>query len=153
MIVAAWAACAAAYWLDPVPLDVPVQGMPRSQVRSSFGAPRDGGRRRHRGADLFARRGTPVVAAASGIVVFKGTLPLGGRVVYTFGRRGVLCYYAHLDRWADELSVGDLVAAGAPLGAVGDTGNARGTHPHLHFETHPAAYALAAVDPVDLLRP
>ena len=147
----AWAVCAAAYWLDPGPLTIPVHGLARAQVRSSFGAPRDGGRRRHAGADLFARRGTPVVAAAGGVVVFKGVLPLGGRVVYTFGRRGVLCYYAHLDRWADDLSVGDLVAAGTPLGVVGDTGNARGTSPHLHFETHPAALALAAVDPVGLL--
>jgi len=147
-----WASCAAAYWLDPVPLGVPVQGMRRARVRSSFGAPRDGGRRRHHGADLFARRGTPVLAAASGVVLFRGTMPRGGRVVYTFGRRGVLCYYAHLDTWADGLAVGDLVAAGTVLGFVGDTGNAKGTQPHLHFETRPAAAGLAAVDPVRLLR-
>lgn len=151
--VASWALFAAAYLLDPVPLDVPVRGMPRARVRSSFGAPRDGGRRRHQGVDLFARRGTPVVAAASGVVVFKGVRPLGGRTIHTLGRRGVLCYYAHLDGWADDVAIGDLVQAGTTLGYVGDSGNARGTPPHLHFETRPVALAFLAIDPVHLLRP
>jgi murein DD-endopeptidase MepM/ murein hydrolase activator NlpD len=150
--VGLWALGAAAFWLDPRPLDVPVQGIARARVRSSFGFPRDGGRRRHQGADLFAARGTPVVAAASGVVVARGTTPIGGRVVYTFGRRGVLCYYAHLDRWNEDVGIGDMVGEGDVLGYVGDTGNARGTRPHLHFETRPLALALVAVDPVSLLR-
>lgn len=145
-----WLGVAAAFWLDPVPLGIPVRGMRRRAVHSSFGAPRDGGRRRHHGADLFARRGTPVVAAAAGVVLWRGTTPRGGRVVYTVGRRGALLYYAHLETWAPHLAPGDPVARGTLLGFVGDSGNARGTRPHLHFEARPLALALAPVDPVTL---
>jgi peptidoglycan LD-endopeptidase LytH len=146
----AWLVAGAAFLLDPAPLGLPVAGMRRSAVRSSFGAPRDGGKRQHAGVDLFARRGTQVVAAAPGLVVWRGTTPRGGRVVYALGRRGALLYYAHLDGFAPGVGPGDLVARGTPLGTVGDTGNARGTRPHLHFEARPLALALVAVDPVSL---
>lgn len=148
--IGAWLVAGAAFFLDPAPLGLPVAGLRRSAVRSSFGAPRDGGRRRHEGVDLFARRGSKVVAAAPGLVVWRGTTKRGGRVVYTLGRRGALLYYAHLDGFAPDIGPGDLVARGAPLGTVGDSGNARGTQPHLHFEARPLALALVAVDPVSL---
>lgn len=143
-----WLAALAAYALDPVPLGSPVRGV--RAFHSTFGAPRSGGRR-HQGTDVFAPRGTPVLAAHAGVVVHVGTFSLGGRVVHTLGRRGVLCYYAHLDDWAPGLVVGQWVAEGDVLGFVGNTGNARTTRPHLHFEARPLALALAAVDPVTLL--
>ena len=83
--------------------------------------------------------------------MWRGELPLGGKVIYTFGRRGVLCYYAHLDAWAD-VHVFDLVGEGEVIGYVGKTGNARTTRPHLHFETRPLYLAFRPVDPVDVLR-
>lgn len=130
-------------------LTMPVQGFTRSQVKSSFGAPRGSGRQHH-GIDLFAPSGTPVFAATSGMVVFKGWNQLGGRAVYVLGE-GVLTYYAHLDTWRPGLHWGERVARGTRLGTVGTSGNASGTPPHLHFAVHPLANRFAAVDPAPRL--
>ncbi|UJR81258.1 M23 family metallopeptidase [Sandaracinus amylolyticus] len=148
LVLGAWLLALGAYFLDPVPLGSPVRGA--RAFHSTFGAPRSGGRR-HQGVDVFAARGTSVLAAHDGIVVHVGTFSLGGRVVHTLGRRGVLCYYAHLDAWAPGLAVGRVGREGDVLGTVGNTGNARTTPPHLHFEARPLALGLAAVDPVTLL--
>jgi len=133
-------------------ITVPVEGVPSTRLVSTFGAPRDGGRRSHEGTDIFARRGTPVRSAGWGVVVYRGTLRLGGKVVFVLGQGGILCYYAHLDGWADGLQVGDLVRRGTLVGRVGNTGNAAMTRPHLHFETRPAAFGFSAIDPVTALR-
>jgi peptidoglycan LD-endopeptidase LytH len=135
----------------PSELTVPVAGVARSSLRSSWGEPRSG-HRRHQGIDIFARRGTPVVAAAAGEVVRIGHDRLGGNVVWVAGGGARLYYYAHLDHFEPGLTVGERVAPGAPLGRVGTTGNARGTPPHLHFGVYPAARAFYAVDPTPLLR-
>ncbi|HYO80386.1 MAG TPA: M23 family metallopeptidase, partial [Bryobacteraceae bacterium] len=95
-------------------------------------APRSGGRK-HAGQDIFARRGTPVVASADGIVVRLGGGRLGGNAVFVTGRGGRTYYYAHLDRYAEGIEPGRSVLRGDVLGYVGDTGNAKGTPPHLHF--------------------
>jgi murein DD-endopeptidase MepM/ murein hydrolase activator NlpD len=149
-VVALWSVSALAYHADPRALASPVRGVRAASVRSTFGARRSGGRR-HQGADIFAPRGTPVVSAHDGLVVHVGTNPLGGIVVHTLGRRGVLCYYAHLDRVAPGVHAGLPVSEGTVLGTVGNTGNARTTPPHLHFEARPLAWGLRAVDPVRLL--
>ncbi|MBI2073846.1 MAG: M23 family metallopeptidase [Gemmatimonadetes bacterium] len=113
-------------------LEFPVAGMDLGTLRSRFGAPRDAGRREHHGVDLFAPRGTAVLAAAAGWVSWVGTNRLGGNVVWLrdarYGRR---LYYAHLDRHAVEED--RWVEPGDTLGFVGNTGNARTTRPHLHF--------------------
>lgn len=85
----------------------------------------------HKGIDIFARRGTPVVAAQSGLVLFSGRLELGGNVVLVITPRGWLHYYAHLDR--ADAKAGDWRSAGEPVGTVGDTGDAAGRPPHLHY--------------------
>lgn len=139
------------YAAPPSELTVPVAGAARASLRSSWGEPRSGGRH-HEGIDIFARRGTPVVAAADGEVVRIGRDRLGGNVVWVAGGGARLYYYAHLDRFEPGLRVGQGVGAGAPLGRVGTTGNARGTPPHLHFGVYPAARAFLAVDPAPLLR-
>ena len=139
------------YASPPSQLTVPVAGVARSSLRSSWGEPRSG-HRRHQGIDIFARRGTAVVAAADGEVVRIGHDRLGGNVVWVAGGGARLYYYAHLDRFAPGLNVGERVGAGTPLGYVGTTGNARGTPPHLHFGVYPAARAFFAVDPTPLLR-
>ena len=117
-------------------LDFPVATDDPSPVRSFFGAERDGGARRHHGIDVFAPRGTPVVAAADGIVVRTGDSPRGGlhvwqRAVDGAGSALGALYYAHLDRV--DVATGDPVRRGDRLGTVGNTGNARTTPPHLHF--------------------
>jgi len=137
---------------SPGTLDVPVRGVARPALRSSFGEPRSG-HRTHAGIDIFARRGTPVVAAAEGVVVRIGTTDrLGGNTVWVAGKPSTLYYYAHLDRFAHGLRVGDHVERGDLIGYVGNTGNARTTPPHLHFGIYPLARAFWPVDPAQLLK-
>jgi murein DD-endopeptidase MepM/ murein hydrolase activator NlpD len=112
-------------------LPVPVEGVAARDLRDTWGAARSGGRR-HQGIDIFARRGTPVRSATRGIVVTVGTNRLGGRIVRVLGPGLEWHYYAHLDGYG-EFAPGELVDAGDVLGFVGDTGNARGTPPHLHY--------------------
>ncbi|MGQ0714532.1 MAG: peptidoglycan DD-metalloendopeptidase family protein [Gemmatimonadaceae bacterium] len=113
-------------------LAFPVAGRDAQIARSLFGAPREAGRRSHHGVDLFAPRGTPVVAATPGIVRRVGQSGLGGNVVWLLDpRREQSLYYAHLD--TQLVSTGQVVQVGDTLGLVGNTGNARGTPPHLHF--------------------
>lgn len=125
-------------------LRLPVEGVTAAHIRSSFGDPRDGGRREHEGIDIFARRGTNVLAAADGLVSSVGTNRLGGKVVWIARpSRGEAHYYAHLE--TQLVGAGTRVNAGDVIGTVGNTGNARGTAPHLHFGIYGA---LGAVDPL-----
>jgi murein DD-endopeptidase MepM/ murein hydrolase activator NlpD len=139
------------YAAPPTRLTVPVQGVGRRSLHSSWGEPRSG-HRRHQGIDIFARRGTPVVAAAGGEVVRIGHDRLGGNVVWVAGEGARLYYYAHLSQFRDGLHVGEQVRAGEALGSVGNTGNARDTPPHLHFGIYPAVRVFSPVDPALALR-
>ncbi|HEX9564385.1 MAG TPA: M23 family metallopeptidase [Gemmatimonadaceae bacterium] len=112
-------------------LAFPVGSGTERDVGSRFGASRDGGRRNHHGIDIFAQRGTPVVAAAAGVVRRVEETAIGGKVVWLRDREGNSLYYAHLDRQA--VTNGMQIDAGDTLGYVGNTGNARTTPPHLHF--------------------
>ena len=110
----------------------PVQGRDARAVRSFFGADRDGGRRVHHGIDIFAPRGTPVVAATEGYVRSTRPNTLGGNVVWLWDtRQEQSLYYAHLDTVL--VAQGTRVEPGDTLGLVGNSGNARSTPPHLHF--------------------
>lgn len=113
-------------------LAFPVSGHGNRAVQSFWGMARDGGRRRHEGIDIFAPRGTPVVAAVDGVVRSTRPNQLGGTVIWLSDpvRRQSL-YYAHLDSLA--VTEGEVVATGDTIGFVGNTGNARTTRPHLHF--------------------
>jgi murein DD-endopeptidase MepM/ murein hydrolase activator NlpD len=115
---------------DTVP--VPVRGVRARDIADTWGGPRSGGRR-HQGSDIFAARGTPVVSATRGIVARIDDRGIGGRHVWVLGPGGERHYYAHLEGWAPGLRRYQWVRAGDPLGYVGDTGNARGTPPHLHY--------------------
>jgi len=116
----------------PAAILVPVQGIKPRQIADTFGAPR-GRDRKHHGVDIFAKRGTPVVAATAGVVAAVRDSGLGGRQVWVIGPAGQRHYYAHLQGWAPGLAYGRVVQAGDVLGFVGDSGNARGTPPHLHY--------------------
>jgi len=126
----------------------PVAGKGNSAAQSFWGAIRDGGSRNHEGVDIFAARGTPVVAAVEGIVMRTGNQGLGGKQVWL--RDGILgnsLYYAHLD--SVMTTAGTRVEPGDTLGTVGSTGNAEGGSPHLHFGIYSAG---GAVDPWPFLR-
>jgi hypothetical protein len=108
-------------------------------------APRSGGRL-HQGVDMFAAHGTPVVAPVAGIAE-QSRSTLGGLGFRLWGDDGNFYYGAHLASFGPHWG---RVEAGTLLGYVGNTGNARGTPPHLHFEIHPdrsPGDAAAAVNP------
>jgi murein DD-endopeptidase MepM/ murein hydrolase activator NlpD len=119
--------------LNGATLAMPVVGIRPYDLSNSWGDPRDGGRRKHRGIDIFAPKGTAVVAVADGIISYIGEQPKGGNCVWLTTEDGASFFYAHLDRWAAGLFEGMEVRAGDLLGYVGKTGNARTTPPHLHF--------------------
>ena len=113
-------------------LAFPVHDRSTRNVQSFFGDVRDGGARDHHGVDIFAPRGTPVLAAANGTVGGVRETSRGGKVVWlTDERRGLRIYYAHLD--SQLVASGTRVQIGDTVGLVGNTGNARTTPPHLHF--------------------
>jgi murein DD-endopeptidase MepM/ murein hydrolase activator NlpD len=139
------------YWDEPAEYLVPVSGVPVSALRSTWGAPRSGGRK-HRGTDIFAPKGTPVVSTTEGVVLRVGTNALGGNVVWVLGEGHSIYYYAHLADWAPGLRKGDHVRAGQLLGFVGNTGNAIHTPSHLHFAIHRFSLSgLFGTDPVPVL--
>jgi murein DD-endopeptidase MepM/ murein hydrolase activator NlpD len=109
----------------------PVAGK-HSVIGSFWGAVRDGGKRKHEGIDIFAKKGTPVVAITDGIVVEAGNTARGGKTVWLRSLNDeFVYYYAHLDR--QVVQAGQYVKKGDSLGTVGKTGNAKFTPPHLHF--------------------
>jgi len=132
----------------PVAVSMPVDGVSIGQVADTYGAPR-GSDRSHEGVDIFAPRGTPVLSATRGVVSSLREGGLGGRQVWVYGPSGQRHYYAHLDAWEPGLAEGDVVLEGSVLGFVGDTGNARGTPPHLHYGIYGPG---GAIDPLPLLR-
>lgn len=106
----------------------------------SFGAPRPnvpGGW--HHGEDVFAPLGAPVLAVANGVLHTIGFTKIGGYRLWLRDRDGNEFYYAHLSAYSPLAVEGREVRAGDVIGFVGDTGDAEGGLPHLHFEIHPAA--------------
>jgi len=129
-------------------LRFPVTGKTAKAVQSFWGDQRDGGRRSHKGIDIFAKRGTPLIAATDGRVSRIGDYGLGGKQVWLRdGLFGKSLYYAHLD--SITARSGQRVKVGDTLGFVGNTGNARTTSPHLHFGIYTRS---GAVDPLPFLK-
>jgi murein DD-endopeptidase MepM/ murein hydrolase activator NlpD len=126
-------------------LPFPVHGRQLSAVHSFFGDSRDAGARRHTGVDIFADRGTPVVAVAAGRAV-PSQDELGGNTVW-LNTPGVSYYYAHLERPAARQV--RRVQKGEVLGYVGTTGNAASMAPHLHFGIY--RWGHDPIDPLPLL--
>ena len=130
-----------------LPSLAPVDG---GWLSSSFGwriDPFSGQKSFHEGLDFPSESGTPIVAAASGKVIFADVHPQYGKMVEIDHGNGLVTRYAH----ASKLFVkeGDFIVRGQKVAAVGSTGRATG--PHLHFEVrlngvpqNPARFLLSA---------
>lgn len=134
--------------ISPTPVLInPVSGASNRSIGSFYGAQREGGKRSHEGVDIFAPRGTPVIAPTDGTISRVGTNRLGGKVVWMQDRaRGHAYYFAHLD--SQVVQPGKRVLQGDTLGLVGNTGNAISTPPHLHF----GIYQRGSIDPINFIR-
>lgn len=95
----------------------------------------------HQGLDIFADFGTPIRAPDNGVVTRLSNGGAGGTGVWTSGEEGMHYYFAHLQSRVEGIRVGMKVKIGTVIGFVGDTGNAQGGAPHLHFEIHPGGSA------------
>lgn len=138
-------------------LEIPVEGIRPDQLVRMFGDKR-GGSRRHEAIDILAPRHTPVKAVEDGVIARLFYSKAGGITIYQFDPTERYCYYyAHLERYADNLRERQPVRKGQVIGYVGTSGNAPPNTPHLHF----AVIRLTAdkrwwegtpIDPYDVLR-
>ena len=126
-------------------LPCPVKGAHKQDISNSYGTPRPG-YRRHMGNDIFAKRGTPVIAPIGGKLTFANG-KVAGNAFYIAGDDGRTYYGAHLHAFAVEGE--GRVEQGQVIGTVGRTGNAEGTPAHLHFEIKPDGSK--SIDPHALL--
>lgn len=116
---------------------------------NDWGFPRSGGRT-HKGTDVVAAYGQAVRAVADGVVHTR-TSELGGISVWLDADYGTSYYYAHLSGYADGIANGTWVAKGTVVGYNGDSGNAKGGVPHVHFQIHPGGRGSQAVNPYPTL--
>jgi peptidase M23-like protein len=152
-----FAGAAAASPTAAVPrLVFPVLG--EATYTDDFGDPR--GQGRHEGIDMLAPRRALVLAAEAGTVKFHTTSSRAGCMLYLDGKSGTEYLYIHLNNdltdgndnegrcvqgvaYAKGLKDGAKVSSGEVIAYVGDSGDADGIHPHLHFEVHPNGGAAA----------
>ncbi len=114
-------------------LSLPIANVKPADVHDMFDQKR-GEERRHEAIDIMAPRGTPVLAVDDGTVRKLFTSKPGGLTIYQFDPTETYAYYyAHLDRYADNLKEGQKVRRGQVIGYVGTTGNSDPNTPHLHF--------------------
>jgi hypothetical protein len=163
-VAASACACAAAVHAarsGVPPLIFPVVGTVTYQ--DDFGDAR--GALRHAGNDLLADKRAPAVAVEPGTVKYWTTSASAGCMLYLYGVSGTMYEYIHLNNdltalndnkgkcvkgTAYAVADGAHVEAGQQIGYVGDSGDANGIHPHLHFEVHPKGKA--ATDPFPFLK-
>lgn len=107
-------------------------GVTLGNISPNFGDPRDGGDREHEGLDIMAPKGAPIVSPTDAVVIQTGNGSGSGQYVSTANPGDERFVYMHLSeilvKRGQELKAGDLI------GYVGNTGNASGGAPHLHFE-------------------
>lgn len=119
-------------FLLPQKMIIPVEGATtKDWADNSFWAYPWGTSITHKGIDIFSERGTPVVSSTYGIVIYTYEGGKGGKSVMTLGPKWRFHYYAHLDNIATFAF--KPLKPGTVLGTVGDTGNAKGKAPHLHY--------------------
>jgi hypothetical protein len=147
----------------PATIVFPVLGP--TTYTDDFGQARAGGA--HQGIDMLAPKRALALAAEPGKVKFWAHSGTAGCMLYLYGASGTTYYYIHLNNdltqrndnrgkcvagtaYAKGLKDGAKVGAGQVIGYVGDSGDANGIHPHLHFELHPNGGK--AVDPYQWLQ-
>jgi hypothetical protein len=147
----------------PTKIVFPVLGT--TTYADDFGDARPGGT--HQGIDIVAPKRSLALAAEAGKVEFWASSASAGCMLYLHGASKTTYYYIHLNNdltarndnkgkcvqgvaYAKGLKSGSKVAAGQPVGYVGDSGDANGAHAHLHFELHPGGNG--AVDPYPWLQ-
>lgn len=119
-------------FLVPQHIIIPVKGATNANWDlKSFWAYPWGTSITHKGIDIFAERGTAVIAATNGMVIYTFEGGKGGKSVMVLGPKWRFHYYAHLDQI--NTFIFKPIKSGAMLGTVGDTGNAKGKAPHLHY--------------------
>ena len=112
---------------------IPVEGATANDwPNKSFWHPNWGESGVHKGIDIFADKGTSVLSSTMGLVIFKGEFGIGGNAIMVLGPWLKIHYYAHLDKF--HIKLFNFVSQGEIIGAVGDTGNAKGRDPHLHYQ-------------------
>ncbi len=130
-------------------LGFPVLGYDFRAIGSGFGAPRDGGRRKHHGVDVFTKRHTPVIAPSKAYVRRVSESDIGGLNIWLHDeKRDLHLYFAHLQ--TQDVRQNTYVDPGQRIGTVGNTGNARRTPPHLHFGIY--VRGEGPVDPVNFIK-
>ncbi|MDP1969616.1 MAG: M23 family metallopeptidase [Methylobacter sp.] len=153
-------------FLIPTSHKIPVEGASEADWNpASFWYHPWGRSGTHKGIDIFAKQGVPVLAASSGVVVYTGFNDIGGNMVVVLGAKWRFYYYAHLQQI--DTRVLRLISMGDAIGTVGNTGNAQGKPPHLHFvvrslfplfwqydDSKPESWSrMFYIDPVTLLTP
>jgi hypothetical protein len=114
-------------------LILPLKDLKADDLRDSFFESR-GGSRRHEAIDILAPRNTPILAVEDGKIARLWYSEFGGITIYQIDpSETYVYYYAHLQRYADDLDEGDEVKKGQTIGYVGTSGNAPPNTPHLHF--------------------
>lgn len=85
----------------------------------------------HKGIDIFAQKGTRVISSSDGLVIYTGHIDMGSNVVAILGPQWRIYYYAHLN--TINAKTFEFAGKGDIIGSVGDSGNAKGKPPHLHY--------------------
>lgn len=116
----------------PEPKVIPVSGATSSDWnKDTFWFEPWGSSGVHKGIDIFASKGTNVIASSNMLVIYRGSINKGGNVVVGLGPKWRIHYFSHLDNINSD--AGLFLGVGDTLGQVGDSGNAKGKPPHLHF--------------------
>ncbi len=119
-------------FLLPERISMPVKGATESDWNSdTFWYEPWGTSGVHKGIDIFGSKGTPVVSSVDGLVVYAGNIGMGGNVAVVLGPKWRFHYFAHLQ--IVETTAFTPVVSGSLLGTLGDSGNAAGKPPHLHY--------------------
>src|SRR5262249_37681533 len=137
-------------------LQIPLDGIDPESFKGSFYSMR--GSEPHHAADMLAPRNTPVHAVEDGKIGRLFVSRLGGNTIYEVDPTNqYVYYYAHLQKYADNLHEGDRVTKGQLIGFVGTSGNAPPNCPHLHFSVERIApggsvFHGTAVDPYEVFK-
>lgn len=129
-------------------LGFPIDAAANPKVGSLWGDARDAGARKHEGIDIFAKKGSSILAVADGIIHNVNETDIGGKIISLRPTGHYFSvYYAHLEK--QLVRDGQQVKKGDVIGTVGNTGNAKFSSPHLHFGIYTHS---GAVDPLSFVQ-